>query len=529
MRRTALRLGVPRTSLRRDERRFDAMDAAPAARVFFDSPEGQLWVHRLVVVLLLVVVVWGSLGVEKVQFVLHVVGLDRRLACSRTHLQERSQRLQGLIREFGQEEGSRASAAMVARTITLCADEMWMAHTMVLVANDPVSGYLFVQKIAATRDEGTWTEVVQEARTGLALTIRTAVTDQAKALIAMAQNGLDVVHVAELFHGQHELTGACARRLAVRVRAAQTAHDEAVAASRTLRAEHRAEVVGERGPGRPRDWDHALAVAQKVQQRTEGALRRARADQEGMREAVQGLSAVLHPVDLTTGQGQDADTVEAALERHLARAQGIATRLGTRSVAAVESVRKLVPTWAALVAAWREAVQNRLTAERLTAELLTLVFSVLIPALYLDWIRARNHVGAAERTRLTAVRDELLAKVRTDTAWTALSAERRAALVALAQECAQWFVRCTGSTEGHNGWLRLHFTHLHRVTPEWLETQRVLHNFLLRRPDGTTAAERFFGIAPGDLLEYLVARMPLPALPRRRATSKPDDLTRLHL
>ena len=127
------------------------------------------------------------------------------------------------------------------------------------------------------------------------------------------------------------------------------------------------------------------------------------------------------------------------------------------------------------------------------------------------------------------MRDTLLAKVRTDAVWTTLTVARRAELVALARECAQWFVRCTGSTEGHNGWLRVRFTHLHRVTPEWLETQRVVHNFLLRRPDGTTAAERFFGVAHGDLLEYLVARMPLPALPRRRATSKPDDLTRLHL
>ena len=182
-----------------------------------------------------------------------------------------------------------------------------------------------------------------------------------------------------------------------------------------------------------------------------------------------------------------------------------------------------------MVAAWREAVQNRLTAEHLTAELLVLVFGVLIPAIYLDWIRARNHVGAAERTRLTAVRDELLAKVRTDAVWTVLSAERRRELVALAQECAPWFVRCTGSTEGHNGWLWLHFTHRHRMSPEWLETQRVLHNFLLRRPDGTTAAERFFGVAHGDLLEYLVTRMPLPALPRQRTTSKPHDLTQLHL
>lgn len=528
-RRAAVVLDFPRTSLRRAAPRFDGMDADPGARDFFDSPAGQLWVHRLVVVLLLVVVVWGSLGVEKVQFILQALGLDRRVACSRSHLQERSQRLQLLVREFGQEEVSRLNLAAVARTIPLCADEMWMARTMVLAANDPVSNYLFAQTIAATRDEATWTQTLQEARAGMTFTIHTVVTDQAKALIALAQNGLDVLHVAELFHGQYELTGATARRLATRVQAAQTAHDEAVAATRAVRGAQHAEAAGERGPGRPRDWDHALAVAQETQHQTALALRQARADQEGMREAVRGLSDALHPIDLTTGQVQAPDTVVAALERHLTRAQGIATKLGTRAVAAVTSVRSMVPAWGALVSAWHEAVAARVAAAKLSAGLAALVLGVLIPALYLDWIRTRNHLVAAERKRLTGLRDELLGTVRTHAEWIALPPAHRAALLGLAQECAQWFVRCTGSTEGHNGWLRLHFNHLHRVTPEWLETQRVLHNFLLRRPDGTTAAQRFFGVAHGDLLESLVARMPLPALPRRRATPKPDDLARLAL
>jgi|GEM_PF-1693220 len=41
-------------------------------------------------------------------------------------------------------------------------------------------------------------------------------------------------------------------------------------------------------------------------------------------------------------------------------------------------------------------------------------------------------------------------------------------------------------------------------------------NFFITRPDGTTAAERFFGAAHDDLFELLCARLPPPARPRPR-------------
>lgn len=42
----------------------------------------------------------------------------------------------------------------------------------------------------------------------------------------------------------------------------------------------------------------------------------------------------------------------------------------------------------------------------------------------------------------------------------------------------------------------------------------VAHNYYARRPDGTTAVERFFGQKPDDLFAWLLARIEPPALPR---------------
>lgn len=49
-------------------------------------------------------------------------------------------------------------------------------------------------------------------------------------------------------------------------------------------------------------------------------------------------------------------------------------------------------------------------------------------------------------------------------------------------------------------------------------------NYMLTRDDGTTAAERFSGVKPGDLFEHLVAIMPLPARPRVRPRRPRPDI-----
>ena len=69
------------------------------------------------------------------------------------------------------------------------------------------------------------------------------------------------------------------------------------------------------------------------------------------------------------------------------------------------------------------------------------------------------------------------------------------------------------TAEGRNGHLALWHHSRHRLSPQRLQSLTVLANFFHRRPDGTTAAERFFATAPSDLFEWLLAHVALPARP----------------
>ena len=70
--------------------------------------------------------------------------------------------------------------------------------------------------------------------------------------------------------------------------------------------------------------------------------------------------------------------------------------------------------------------------------------------------------------------------------------------------------------EGRNGQLALRYHSLHRLPERKLQALTAIHNYWIKRGDGTTAAERFFGSKPGDLFEELLVRLPVPSRPAKR-------------
>jgi hypothetical protein len=64
--------------------------------------------------------------------------------------------------------------------------------------------------------------------------------------------------------------------------------------------------------------------------------------------------------------------------------------------------------------------------------------------------------------------------------------------------------------------LRLTDHRRHRLSDRKLAALTAVHNDHIRRPDGTTAAERFLGCTHETLFSQVLPRMPLPPRPARR-------------
>jgi len=93
------------------------------------------------------------------------------------------------------------------------------------------------------------------------------------------------------------------------------------------------------------------------------------------------------------------------------------------------------------------------------------------------------------------------------------------------KECLSWaewmvsnFQRTSSAVEGRNGWLSQIHHNGRGLAVKRLRSLTIIHNYYLKRSDGTTAAERLFGRKFDDPFEWLVEH--LTEFPLARA-SKP--------
>ncbi len=98
-------------------------------------------------------------------------------------------------------------------------------------------------------------------------------------------------------------------------------------------------------------------------------------------------------------------------------------------------------------------------------------------------------------------------------------------------EWAQWmcakYQRTSSAVEGRNGYLsRLHHGGRGLSEPT-LKVLTIIHNFDLKRADGTTAAQRLFDHCFPDLFEWIVDYM--GELPVARRSSKAQEVNPLPL
>lgn len=524
-RRVAQQLGVPDSSLRhclqRHRQRCQTSRFPRAVVDFWESPHGLEFLHGLLVAVHLVFVQANDAGLRNVSAFLELSGLDEFLPTSYGVHQAFAAQMEAWLVEFGRQEEQRLATHMPPRQISLCEDETF--HPQIcLVAIEPVSNYLLLEQYAPQRDADTWNHALDERLAGWSVTVCQVTSDAAKALIAHAQTHLGAHHSPDLFHVQHDTVQATSLALAG---ATRRAHEAATAAERQV-AQRREELLAcqQQCP----QSAHVAELQQQVEQAVaaEAAARQQLAvcqqRQQQATEARHGLSHDYHPIDLETGRPIEAAEVAQRLGGHFDCLDAIAREAGLSSHTQekLAKARRVVAAWHATIAFFWTTVATRLAGWQLPVVVATWLREELIPGLYLE-SAAQKASTSAERHRLGARAAEILARARSpDSVWGTLSDAERRDLEAKARDCAALFQRSSSCVEGRNGQLSLRHHGLHRLTTRKLGALRVLHNYLVQRPDGTTAAERFFGARPPPLLPWLQSRLPLPESPRRRrATS----------
>ena len=516
-------LEVPRSTLQAWRAYQERLDECPAVVAFFQSVPGLAFLHRLVLAFHLVCVEVGAGGIRLVCLLLQLTGLNRFVGASYGTQHQVNRRVEEAIVAYRQEEHARLARAMPPKDITMTQDETFTGG-LCLVGIEPVSNYIVMEHVATARDQGTWHALMEQALAGLNCRVIQSTSDEAPGLLAYVEHHLGAHHSPDLFHVQHELSKAVSAPMAAKQRAADKALKTAEETLQRVQ-EHLATAEGapaKRGPGRP---PKVAASLEQVVQHVAAARhehQRLAGQRETVTQSIRAIGHAYHFVNVERGVRRNGKLIAGDIQRHIDTIRTIAQheQLSETCLERLAKAERVVPTMQATVEFVSGYVRQQVKRLALAPPQSFAMHAHLIPSYYLDRVAATRTVreGASLRALAERLRTPLFVP---GGALEALHPVEQNRLKAEAATLAEVFQRSSSNVEGRNGYLSLRNHQLRGLDhPRKRACLTAVHNFFLTRPDGTTAAERFFGQKPRSMFAAIlssVAIPPAPLSPPRRA------------
>lgn len=510
-------IGIPRGTLRHWQQRQGDIDADPAVVAFFTSPAGVAFLHRLILAAHFVMSLLGPCGVRLVCTFLELSGLAQFVAASYGAQREVAVGIEQTIVAYEQEEESRLAQDMKPKQITVAQDETFHEQPC-LVAIEPVTGYILLERYAQNRQAESWTKAMEAAIGEKPIEVIQSTSDEGRGICSHVANGLGAHHSPDVFHVQHEVSKGTSGPLASKVRQAEkgvAAAEKGVGKQEATKEKFERR---KRKRGRPPNFDQRIEAAQQAAQAARSQLVQRQRQRERAQQANQAISRVYHPYHLETGVAQNAERVAAALAKQFTELEAVAHQAGLseRSQQRIAKAKRMVAPMVATIAFFWLTVRAKIEALQVAPEVEKLVYAQLLPAFYL--LRVANKTKPATRRRqLEQTTNRLLAPLlNKDSPLQQLPIADIQCLEDVAWECVHLFQPSSSCVEGRNGQLALRHHALHRLSDRKLNALKVVHNFYLQREDGMTAAERFFGAPPRDLFAYLLERVDIPGFPAKK-------------
>lgn len=522
-RQAAIRLEVPRTTLQAWRAWQDRLDACPHVLEFFESTPGLAFLHRLVLALHVVFVEIGACGIRLVCLFIQMTGLNRFVGASYGTQQSINRGVEEAMIAYRREETERLARDMAPKDITATQDETFTGG-LCLVAMEPVSNYILLEHIAEARDHDTWHELMASALAPLKCKVIQSTSDEAPGLLAYVAQHLGAHHSPDLFHVQQELLKAIAAPMAAKQRAA---HKAVTQAEETLnRVQERLDTtngqLAKRGPGRPpkavvslEQGIQDVAAARQEHQRLAGQRERAS-------QSLRAMGHAYHFVDVERGVRRNGKLIARDIQQQIDTIRTIAQQEGLSEacLARIAKAERVVPKMQATIEFVSGYVRQQVRQLDLAPPASYAMHAHLIPSYYLERVAATRTRTAGEPLHALAecLRTPLF---KPDGVFGTLNPVEQEQLQHKAKTLAEVFQRSSSKVEGRNGYLSLRNHQLRGLDhPRKRACLTTIHNFFLTRPDGTTAAERFFGQKPRSMSAAILESVeipPAPLSPPRRA------------
>jgi hypothetical protein len=203
VRRIAQQTGLSKSSVHRLTQAMERRGVHPESWVW-ETEEGRRWLTRLVVATLYTFGLKRGVGVDTMSAFFSRLCLERQVGCSPSALRGVMQALEAALLETAGAWEKGECAGDEVREIIGAVDETFLEQ-MMLVFMDLRTGYLLLEEAAEDRTYATWKAVVDARLTALGTGVRYLVSDRAKALIQLAEQGLECLSMPDFFHCMHDL------------------------------------------------------------------------------------------------------------------------------------------------------------------------------------------------------------------------------------------------------------------------------------------------------------------------------------
>jgi hypothetical protein len=495
----AQQTGLSKSSVHRLQHAMERRNRHPESWLW-ETADGRQWLTRLVVATLYTFGLKRGVGLDTISEFFARLHLATQVGCSPSALRGVMQVLEAALLETTLAWEHEGCAGGEVREVIGAVDETFLER-MLLVCMDLATGYLLLEEVADDRTYTTWKALVEEQLKSLGTGVLYVVSDRAKALIQLAEQGLECLSVPDFFHVVHEIVKSYSLAIGQRWRHAQ---QELTKAQEVLR--------------RRQEADQATPATREARALVD--VRQAEVMRWGeahhtYRGHLESLSHTLHPFHLADSTPQTSAQVERQLTAAIEGIAALAQRyqLPARHKA-MAKVCAQVPALAALVDFWWQGVHRDLEPFLLTPRWQQWVHECLLPMVY--WA---HQVPRTRCRRRKAKLQEALEAIRIAFAQHPIT-QRLAPHVlaewqAWATDRVNAFQRASSAVEGRNGILsQLH--HNQRGLPKQrYKVWTVLHNFDGRAADGTTPASRFFRRTFPDLFETVLSQIEALPQPRR--------------
>jgi len=500
IRHLAHQTGFSKSSVHRLKQAMERRNSHPESW-FWETEDGRAWLTRLVVATLYTFGLKRGVGLDTLSEFFARLRLETQVGCSPAALRGAMQALETVLVETAAAWEKDGCASGEVREIIGAVDETFLER-MMLVFMDLATGYLVLEAVADDRTYATWKTLVDERLKSLGTGVLYLVSDRAKALIQLADKGLECLSMPDFFHVTHEIVQSYSLAIGRHLRQAHQNLTKATEALAQLQAR------SHKAPAAPAATAGVAARQAEVEQWE--------AVQHTYRHHLEALSLSLHPFRIADSTPQTSDQVASQLYAEVEAIEALARRhqLPARPQA-MTKVRKQIPALAALVDFWWQGVWQDIESFVLSPRWRHWVQECLLPLVY--WEQQVAHTRCARRkAKIVQAREAVRTAFDMHAITRGLDHPVLEEWRAWARLRVQAFARASSAVEGRNGYLsQMH--HNHRGLPKQRsKVWTILHNFDCRAADGTTPASRFFRRTFPDLFETVLSQIETLPQPRRR-------------